>query len=74
MSVMGIEGDFPYVLEEDTEFKPVVVDIKEAIEQSVNQRPEIKSLHAKEEAMKLRVIKIFLILVVDLHKEDIIHT
>ena len=29
---------------------------------------------AKEQVMKLRVIKIFLILVVDLHKEDIIHT
>lgn len=55
MSVMGIEGDFPYVLQEETEFTPVFVDIEEAIEQSVNQRSEIKSLQAREEAMKANV-------------------
>jgi outer membrane protein len=51
-SIMGLEGDVPYKLAPILVFKPVEIDLKTAIQQALEARPELQSLAAKETATK----------------------
>lgn len=52
MTVMGLEGEFTFELEDTPAYKKEIIDLDSVIDQALQTRPEIKSLRAKEEAMK----------------------
>jgi outer membrane protein len=59
LTVMGLEGEFTYELEDTSVYKKEIIELESAIDQALQTRPELKSLEAKEEAMKanLKVTK-----------------
>ena len=52
MTVMGIEGEYNYELEDSTEPTIEIIDLDSVIDQAIQTRPELKSLKAQEDAMK----------------------
>lgn len=51
-TVMGVEGAFDYELEDIATFNKEIIELDSAIEQALNTRPELKSLQAREDAMR----------------------
>lgn len=51
-TVMGVEGEFNYELQDIATFNKEIIELDSAIEQALNTRPELKSLQAREDAMK----------------------
>lgn len=49
---MGIKGDFNYELEDMLQYKKVGLDLKEAVNKAVDLNSQLKSLRAKEAAIK----------------------
>lgn len=52
MTIMGIEGEFNYELEDSLAYKKEIFDLDSVIDQALQTRPELKSLEAQEDAMK----------------------
>jgi len=51
-TVMGVEGKFNYELEDTLQYTKEIFDLEASIDQALISRPELKSLQAKEDAMK----------------------
>ncbi len=52
MTVMGVGGDFNYKLIDDTQYEIVSFEITELVNQAIEQRPDLKSLRALEDASR----------------------
>lgn len=55
MTVMGLEGEFNYDLEDTLTYTKEIIDLESVIDQALQTRPELKSLKAKEEAMRANI-------------------
>ena len=58
-TIMGLEGEFDYELEDSQEYTKEIFDLDSVIDQALETRPELKSLRAKVKAMRanLKVTK-----------------
>jgi outer membrane protein TolC len=54
-TIMGLEGNFNFELVDSLDYKKEVIDLDATIDQALTSRPEIKSLYAKEDAMKANI-------------------
>ena len=52
LTIMGVEGGFNYELEDTSVYDKEIIDLDSVINQALSTRPELKSLQAKEDAMK----------------------
>ena len=51
-TLMGVEGDFNYELEDSEEYKVEIIELESVIDRAIETRPDLKSLEAKLEAMR----------------------
>ena len=55
LTVIGLEGEFTYELEDSLTYTKEIIDLESVIDQALQTRPELKSLKAKEEAMRANI-------------------
>ena len=59
LSIMGVEGEFNFELEDYTDYEKEVFELEAIIDRALASKPELKSLQAKKDAMRanLKVTK-----------------